>query len=97
MIVGRVMGAGVRPYENEYGLLLRAYLDEIVGLPGFDRPDAVKNGRVYIITNDHAVTPNYPSALVLLAKWFYPETFGHGPDRGPQRVPGDDGARPGDG
>jgi hypothetical protein len=34
-------------------------------------------GRVplYIITNDYSVTPNYPSALMLLAKWFYPDQF----------------------
>jgi iron complex transport system substrate-binding protein len=75
VIVGRAMGAGVRPYENEDDSLLRAYSDQIKGLPGFDGVDAVKNDRVYIITNDHAVTPNYPSALLLLAKWFYPEIF----------------------
>jgi iron complex transport system substrate-binding protein len=75
VIVGRAMGGGVKPYENENDSLLRAYYDEIVGLPGFDGTEAVKNDRVYIITNDHAVTPNYPSALLLLAKWFYPETF----------------------
>jgi len=75
VIVGRAMGGGVRPYENENDSLLRAYYEEIVGLPGFDGTEAVKNGRVYILTNDHAVTPNYPSALLLLATWFYPETF----------------------
>jgi iron complex transport system substrate-binding protein len=75
VIVGRAMGAGVRPYENENDSLLRAYSDQIKSLPGFDGVDAVKNDRVYIITNDHAVTPNYPSALLLLAKWFYPEIF----------------------
>lgn len=75
VIVCRAMGAGVRPYENENNSLLKDYYEEIVKLPGFDEIDAVKNDRVYIITNDHAVTPNYPSALVLLAKWFYPEMF----------------------
>jgi iron complex transport system substrate-binding protein len=75
VIVGRAMGSGVRPYENEDDSLLRGYADEIRSLPGFDGVDAVKNDRIYIITNDHAVTPNYPSALLLLAKWFYPEVF----------------------
>jgi len=75
VIVGRSMVIGVSPYEYENDSLLRAYSDEIKGLPGFDGVDAVKNDRVYIVTNAYACTPNYPSALLLLAKWFYPETF----------------------
>ena len=35
----------------------------------------MKNDRVYLITNDHAITPNYPSALATMAKWFYPDRF----------------------
>jgi len=75
VIVGRAMGKGVRPYENENDSLLQKYAQEIESLPGFDNVSAVKNDRVYIITNDYAVTPNYPSALMLLAKWFYPDRF----------------------
>ena len=75
VIVGRAMGKGIRPYENENDSLLQKYAQEIESLPGFDNVSAVKNDRVYIITNDYAVTPNYPSALMLLAKWFYPDRF----------------------
>jgi iron complex transport system substrate-binding protein len=75
VIVGRAMGKGIRPYENENNSLLQKYVEDIKGLPGFDNVSAVRNDRVYIITNDYAVTPNYPSALMLLAKWFYPDQF----------------------
>ena len=75
VIVGRAMGPGIRPYENENDSLLQKYAQDIKALPGFDNVKAVKDDRVYIITNDYAVTPNYPSALMLLAKWFYPDEF----------------------
>lgn len=75
VIVGRAMGAGIRPYENVNNSLLQKYSLEIKDLPGFNNISAVKDDRVYIITNDYAVTPNYPSALLLLAKWFYPDRF----------------------
>ncbi|MCK9439892.1 MAG: ABC transporter substrate-binding protein [Methanothrix sp.] len=75
VIVGRAMGKGIRPYENENNSLLQKYVEDIKGLPGFDNISAVRSDRAYIITNDYAVTPNYPSALMLLAKWFYPDQF----------------------
>jgi iron complex transport system substrate-binding protein len=76
VILGRAMGGGVRPYEQDDNTLLKAYYDEIRGLPGFEKNvAAVKNDRVYIITNDHAITPCYPSALATIVKWFYPELF----------------------
>ena len=75
VIVGRAMGAGIRPYENVNDSLLQAYVQEIEGLPGFANLSAVEKGSVYIITNDYAITPNYPSALILLARWFYPDRF----------------------
>ena len=77
VILGRAMATGlIRPYEQDDNTLLKAYYDEIRGLPGFEENvAAVKNDRVYIITNDHAITPNYPSALAAIAKWFYPELF----------------------
>ncbi|HOK58050.1 MAG TPA: ABC transporter substrate-binding protein [Methanothrix sp.] len=75
VIVGRAMGKGIRPYENDNSSALQSYDREIRSLPGFDKVKAVQDGRVYIITNDYAVTPNYPSALLALAKWFYPDLF----------------------
>ncbi|MGB4087577.1 ABC transporter substrate-binding protein [Methanothrix sp.] len=75
VIVGRAMGKGIRPYENKNNSLLQEYVEEMKSLPGFDNVTAVRTDRIYIITNDYAVTPNYPSALMLLAKWFYPDQF----------------------
>ena len=75
VILGRAMGSGIRPYELDDNTLLSAYYNEIRGLPGFENVAAVKNDRVYLITNDHAITPNYPSALATMVKWFYPDRF----------------------
>jgi iron complex transport system substrate-binding protein len=75
VIVGRAMGPGIRPYENVNDNLLESYAQDIRSLPGFDEVRAVKNDGIYIITNDYAITPNYPSAVLLLARWFYPDRF----------------------
>jgi iron complex transport system substrate-binding protein len=76
VILGRGHVGVKPPYEQDDNTQLKAYYDEIKGLPGFEEHvAAVKNDRVYIITNDHAVTPNYPSALATIAKWFYPDLF----------------------
>lgn len=83
VILGRAMGSGIKPYELDDNTLLKAYHDEIKSLPGFKNVEAVKNNRVYLITNDHAITPNYPSALVTMAKWFYPDRF---EDMDPQAI-----------
>lgn len=50
VIVGRAMGAGIRPYENLNDTLIQKYAQQIRSLPGFDNVSAVKNDRVYIIT-----------------------------------------------
>lgn len=76
VIVGRAMGEGIRPYEIDEASILAAYADEIRALPGFAEVDAVANDRIYIIANDYAISPNYPTAVALLAKWFYPDLFG---------------------
>ncbi|HJH28503.1 MAG TPA: ABC transporter substrate-binding protein [Methanosarcinaceae archaeon] len=83
VILGRAMGSGIRPYELDDNALLKAYHDEIKSLPGSENVAAVKNDRVYLITNDHAITPNYPSALAAMAKWFYPDRF---EDMDPQAI-----------
>ena len=83
VILGRAMGSGIRPYELDDNALLKAYHDEIKSLPGFENVAAVKQNRVYIITNDHAITPNYPSALATMVKWFYPNRF---KDMDPQAI-----------
>src|SRR5690606_7517753 len=71
VIVCRAMGEGIRPYELDDTSILAAHADEIRELPGFAAVDAAANDRIYIITNDYAISPNYPTTVALLAKWFY--------------------------
>ncbi|MEM4540611.1 MAG: hypothetical protein QXP46_03850, partial [Archaeoglobaceae archaeon] len=78
IIVGRAMGTisgqgALRPWERTDDGAVKAYYNDIKNV--FNLTNAVRNDRVYVITNDWAITPNYPSALVALAKWFYPELF----------------------
>ncbi|MEM4616155.1 MAG: ABC transporter substrate-binding protein [Archaeoglobaceae archaeon] len=78
IIVGRAMGTisgqgALRPWERTDDGAVKAYYNDIKNV--FYLTNAVRNDRVYVITNDWAITPNYPSALVALAKWFYPELF----------------------
>ena len=48
--------------------------DIIMGCPGWDTTDAVKNGRVYVISGDAKST--HPSVYrSYLAKWFHPDLF----------------------
>lgn len=75
IIVCRAMGTGIRPYELDDTSILESYSDEIRALPGFENVNAVINDRIYIITNDYAISPNYPTAVALMAKWFYPDLF----------------------
>jgi iron complex transport system substrate-binding protein len=48
---------------------------EIIGTPGFERIEAVKNERVYIVTSGFAFGTGSPVALVQVAKWLYPDLF----------------------
>lgn len=75
VIVGRAMGVGLLAYEMDNSSRLEAYRNDIMGLPGFDEVTAVKDNRVYIITNDGSLSPNYPSTAIYLAKCFYPDLF----------------------
>ena len=49
--------------------------EEIVSRPGWDKIEAVKNGRVYIIKSDVFLAFRYPVGLLYYAKWFHPELF----------------------
>jgi iron complex transport system substrate-binding protein len=62
-------------YETDNETLMKAHFDEILKLPGFDNVTAVKNSRVYIISNSFAFAPHYPAALATMAKWLYPDIF----------------------
>jgi iron complex transport system substrate-binding protein len=49
--------------------------EEIMGTPGFERIEAVKNDRIYIVTSGFAFGTGSPAALVQVAKWLYPDLF----------------------
>lgn len=49
--------------------------DDIMGMPGFERIKAVRDGRVFIITSGFAYGPSSPVALVQVASWLYPDLF----------------------
>ncbi len=54
--------------------LFESVREEIMKRPGFDQTPAVKNDRVFIITND-LCDPRAYVGVCYLAKWFYPELF----------------------
>lgn len=54
--------------------VFRPVREEITQRPGFDQTPAVKNNRVFIITND-LCDPRAYVGVCYLAKWFYPELF----------------------
>jgi iron complex transport system substrate-binding protein len=51
--------------------------------PGFALVDAVKDGRVYIISGDFSLGPQMTIGTVVVAKWLYPELFA---DLDPQAI-----------
>jgi iron complex transport system substrate-binding protein len=50
-------------------------LAEDIARPGWDKLDAVKNGRVYIYHRTMAMSPRYIVARLYFAKWLHPELF----------------------
>lgn len=72
VIVGLSYGAG---YKKDDDTPLKDYRDEIMDVPGFDNLEAVKNGRVHVISGDFAVGPQLVIGAVAMAKWLYPEEF----------------------
>ena len=77
VIIGGATGFNTREggYETDDESGMKAYYDEIIGLPGFGNLIAVKDGRVYIIHHDVAYGPNYPVGLAYMAKWLHPTLF----------------------
>ncbi len=54
---------------------MAAKRDEITALPGFDRIDAVKSGRVHVIDIGALSGPRGIVGILYLASWFYPDRF----------------------
>ena len=78
VIVGYAHGRwfkGESGYETDDESGVRAFLEEIKGLPGFESVSAVKNGRIYIISAEIVTSTAYPVGISYMAKWFYPELF----------------------
>lgn len=43
--------------------------------PGLKETDAVKNGRVYLVSDDTTCAPRGAAGLYYLAGWFHPDIF----------------------
>ncbi|NAS89065.1 hypothetical protein C4E24_04935 [ANME-1 cluster archaeon AG-394-G21] len=52
---------------------LREAYEEIINHPGMERVDAVKNGKVYVLTYDIMYHPSFIVSEMYLFKWFHPE------------------------
>jgi len=72
VIIGLSYSGG---YKVDDDAPLMAYRDGIMSAPGFELVDAVKNGRVYIISGDFSLGPQMTIGTVAVAKWLYPELF----------------------
>ncbi len=72
VIIGLSYSGGYRVDDDAP---LMAYRDAIMSAPGFELVDAVKNGRVYIISGDFSLGPQMTIGAVAVAKWLYPELF----------------------
>ena len=72
VIIGLSYSGG---YKAEDDALLMAYHEGIMSAPGFGFVDAVKNGRVYVISGDFSLGPQMTIGTVVVAKWLYPELF----------------------
>jgi len=48
---------------------------EIMGRPGWGEMDAVKQGRVYLISSEIWTGPEAVVGIAYMARWFYPEAF----------------------
>jgi len=70
-------------YESDNLTALSTRYDEIIGTPGFDNLNAVKNGKVFVTHYIIHCNPGYPVGAAYLAKWLHPELF---PELDPQAI-----------
>lgn len=54
---------------------LKQSREEIISRPGFKETNAVKNGRVYIVSDLITCAPRGAAGIYYLAKWFHPDLF----------------------
>lgn len=62
-------------YNSDDGTDFKAYYDEIMGLPGFENINAVKNNGVHIISGQLTLKLAIPIGIAYQAKWYHPELF----------------------
>ncbi|MDF0589694.1 ABC transporter substrate-binding protein [Candidatus Methanocrinis natronophilus] len=72
VIIGLSYSGG---YKVDDDLPLKAYRDAIMEAPGFEFVNAVKDGRVHIISGDFSLGPQMTIGTVVVAKWLYPDLF----------------------
>ena len=80
VIIGLSYGGGYAAADDS---LLKAYRDGIMKAPGFALVDAVRDGRVYVISGDFSLGPQMTIGTVVVAKWLYPDLFA---DLDPQAI-----------
>jgi iron complex transport system substrate-binding protein len=54
---------------------LKQLREEIISRPGFKETNAVKNGRVYLVSDSITCAPQGAAGIYYLAKWFHPDIF----------------------
>ncbi|RKY63533.1 MAG: hypothetical protein DRQ08_09455 [Candidatus Latescibacterota bacterium] len=55
--------------------MLEALRRDIMNRPGWEEMDAVRKGRVYLISSEIWAGPRAVVGIAYMAKWFYPEVF----------------------
>jgi iron complex transport system substrate-binding protein len=68
-------GSKKQGYETNNETSFKEYYDGLAKIPGFDRINAVKNGKVYTTTYIIQRVPWYPICLAYVAKWLHPDLF----------------------
>jgi len=75
VIVVRAMPANLLGYGVSSDEQAKQKWQEIIGRPGWELVDAVKNGTVYLLAFEVCSAPRAPIGILYMAKWFYPERF----------------------
>jgi iron complex transport system substrate-binding protein len=62
-------------YDQDDVTPMKLAQEEIITRPGFENIDAVKNGRVYLISSHICDRSCNAIGIAYMAKWFHPELF----------------------